>query len=77
MSDEKKINIYAVIEKHPNGIGPLWVGIVGNKKEIKGFLKKEDLDYVYAVFELKQGGQDATENFLIMDEETYDFTGVK
>lgn len=75
MSEEKKM--FVVIERHPNGIGPHWVGKIGNEKQTREFLKKELLDYIYAVFEMKEDGLDVTNDFLIQDKETFDFVGVK
>ncbi len=76
MSEEKK-KMYIIIGKHPNSIGPQWVEKIGNKKQIKEYLKQEDLDYIHAVFEMEDGGDDVTEDFLIQNKETFEFSGVK
>ena len=77
MGKEEK---YVVIESHPNG-GSLWVGKVGDEKEIRAYLKREIrhvlMGYIWNILELKKNGEIVNEKFLEIDEDTYEFIGTK
>jgi len=57
---------YIVIETHPNS-GGWWVGKIGTRKEIEEYVSQTDLDYVAFILELRDGGEDVTEEFLSWD----------
>ena len=60
-----------VIEAHPNS-GVIWVGKVGTEREILDYLKaadtEHDLNYVFAILELKEKATIETDNWIEFDE---------
>jgi len=64
---------YVVVESHPN-MGGYWVGISGDKQKVIEYLKRSDLDYIYAVLELKEKGEDVSKKFLKWDSRTFSFS---
>lgn len=60
-----------VVESHPNA-GGFWVGKVGTEREVSEYLKTAegngDLDYIYAILELKKGAHDEVTKWIEFDD---------
>lgn len=60
-----------VLESHPNS-GGYWFGKMGTEAEVVEYLLElagdKNLDYVYAIFELKEGAQEETDDWLEFDD---------
>lgn len=59
-----------VVLSHPNS-GGFWVGKLGTEREIQEYLKKMeaegDLDYIFAIAELKEGVEDEVADWIEFD----------